>query len=320
MVAEATLGAGVLVRDDTGFPQPGKASVGVARQYAGTLGNVGHGQSAVTCGDTAPHAAWPVAVQLYWPRSWADDPARRQPARVPAHAPLQPKPAVALQLLEQARAWGGPHRGVGADADDGDNPPLLAGVEARPERSVVGVRADWRVRPGRAAAGPVPRADRRLQALPRWPWRTIRWRHGTTGWHRTTWVAVRCGRDSSAGQRHGGGLLGERASRGQPEARKSCGSNRPAAAAGEEVAGAAPRRYAGEPCHEEATGELGWDQDQGRLWIGVHRHAVTGTLADSVLAWLELQRRRRHHHRGRPRAPFSPSPRSTAGDASSRPS
>jgi SRSO17 transposase len=104
MIAEATTGDGVLVFDETGFLKRGTASVGVARQYSGTLGQVGNCQIAVTCCYTDARATWPVAVRLYLPQTWADDPERRQQARVPPEISFQTKPEIALQLLDQARA------------------------------------------------------------------------------------------------------------------------------------------------------------------------------------------------------------------------
>jgi SRSO17 transposase len=314
MIAEATLGDGVLVVDDTGFPKQGKASVGVARQYSGTLGKVGNCQIAVTCCYTDPQATWPVAVRLYLPKIWAADPDRRDLARVPEAVSFQTKPEIALALLDQARAWGVPYRGVVADADDGDNPHFLGGLETRQERYVVGIRVDFRVSVQRHVTSPTPRADQRLQALPRWQWRTIRWRQGTQGWLRKKFVAVRCWRVTTEGQRHVGWLLGERATRGQPEERKDYWSNLPASATLEELAAYAHRRYAVEQFHEEAKGELGWDHYQGRLWPGFHRHAVTVMLAYSFLVWLDLRARHRQGRRGRPRDPFSPSPRSASED------
>jgi hypothetical protein len=94
-------------------------------------------------------------------------------------------------------------------------------------------------------------------------------------------------------------------------------SNLPAATRAE-LAAYAHRRHAVEQFHEEAKGALGWDQYQGRLWPGFHRHAVTVMLAYSVLVWLELRQRRRVRRRGRPRDLFSPSTRSVAADISCR--
>jgi SRSO17 transposase len=320
LIAEATLGDGVLVVDDTGFPKQGTASAGVARQDSGTLGKVGNCQVAVTCCDTDPQASWPVDVRLYLPPTWADDADRRHKARVPPEVSFQTTPEIALVLLDRARAWGVPHRCVVADADDGDNPNFLAGLEERHERYVAGVRANFQVVCARRPSTPGQRADRVLAALPRWQWRTIRWRHGTTGWLRKRCVAVRCWRVSSDGRRHRGGLLGERAARGQPEERKCYWSHLPAAATIEELAAYAHRHHAVEQCHEEAKGERGWDQYQGRLWTGFHCHAVTTMLAYSFLVWLELRQRRGPRGRGRPRDPFSPSPGSAAADVTGNPS
>jgi hypothetical protein len=221
--------------------------------------------------------------------------------------PLQTTPDLALRRRGRARAWGVPHRGVVADADDGDHPNCLAGLEARREPDVGGGRAACRGRDGRAALSPGQRTDEQLPAGPRAPWRTISWRPGTKGWRRKQLIAGRWWRVTSTGRRQAGWRLGARMTRGQPEERQYDGSNRPASATLEEWAGYAQRRSAVAPCHEEATGELGWDQAQGRWWPGFHRQTVTVRLADSLLVGLELRPRRARRGRGRPRDPCSPS-------------
>jgi SRSO17 transposase len=188
LMVSTTLGDGVLLLDDTGFPKQGKASVGVARQYSGALGKVGNCQVAVTCCYSDPRATWPVAVRLYLPETWTQNPERCRKARVPGEVGFATKPELALALLEQARAWGVPFCCVVADADYGDNPTFLAGLEARGEEYVVGVRADFRVM--QLAQGPKQRADRVLAQVPRSQWRTIRWRQGSQGWLRKKFVAL----------------------------------------------------------------------------------------------------------------------------------
>ena len=82
----------------------------------------------------------------------------------------------------------------------------------------------------------------------------------------------------------------------------------------------AHRRHWVEQYHEEAKGLLGWDQYQGRLWSGFHRHAVSVMLAYSFLVWQEWQQRQERARPGRPRRAFSPSAgsasRAAAGGAS----
>src|ERR1700752_3986661 len=117
MMTEARMGERVLIIEDTGCPKRGTASVGVERQCAGTLGTVGNGQIAVTCCYPDPQASWPVAVRWHLPKTWAHDVERRQQARVPTEISFQTKPEIALQRLDQARAWEVPHQGVVADAD-----------------------------------------------------------------------------------------------------------------------------------------------------------------------------------------------------------
>jgi len=300
-------GDGVLIFDDTGFAKQGRCSVGVARQYSGTMGKKGNCQVTVNCHYAERTLAWPVATRLYLPRHWAEDPTRRRRAHVPAEVTFQTKPQIALDLLDRARAWGVHYSCVTADADYGDNPNFLDGLEQRRQRYVVAVRADFTVAVSRA--GVTQRADALIAAQPSQSWRSITYREGSKGWLRGRFVAVRCWRKTAAGRRRIGWLIGEDAADGK---RRYYWSNFRAGMPLEAMVEYAHRRHWVEQYHEEAKGLLGWDQYQGRRWRGFHRHAVSVMLAYSFLVWQEWRGRQQQARPGRPRRAFSPSARSAS--------
>ena len=131
MQALASEGDGALIFDDTGFEKRGEHSVGVARQYTGTAGKVTNCQVTVNCHYAERTLAWPVATRLYLPREWAEDTARRKKAHVPETVAFQTKAEIALALLNEAQTGGVAHACVTCDADYGDNPSFLNGLEER---------------------------------------------------------------------------------------------------------------------------------------------------------------------------------------------
>lgn len=146
MLSRATVGGGTLVFDDTGIPKQGNDSVGVQRQYSGTLGKVGNCQITVTCRYADAVYTWPVTGRLYLPKKWTDDPERLKKAKVPAEVKFQTKVEIALGLLDQADQWGVAYDVLTSDGNYGDNSNFLAGLEARKKQYVVAVAKDFTVR------------------------------------------------------------------------------------------------------------------------------------------------------------------------------
>ena len=310
MLTLPTEGDGALIFDDTGFAKQGQHSVGVQRQYSGTLGKTGNCQVSVNCHYAERTLAWPVATRLYLPKRWAKDPDRRGKAKVPEEVVFQTKPQIALDLLDQAQQWGVRWACVVADADYGDNPNFLAGLEKRRQRYVAAVRCDFPVAPSRHG-GSAQRADAVIAAQPASAWHTVRWREGSKGWLQGRFVALRCFRVRTDGKRRAGWLIGEQPGGDKAERKYHWSNFRPRATL-QTLVGYAHRRHWVEQYHEEAKGLLGWDQYQGRLWTGFHRNAVCVMLAYSFLVWQEYQQRPQQARRGRPRRAFSPSEGSPA--------
>jgi len=151
-------------------------------------------------------------------------------------------------------------------------------------------------------------------------WRTIRWREGSRGWLAAQFHAVPAWRQTAQGDWRSGFLIGER-----PQARTSGDqryywSNFPPSTTLQVVVEYMHRRHHVERFHQDAKELLGWDQYQGRLWHGFHRHATLVMLSYSFLVWQEWQQRQQQaRSRGRPRGRLSPSAGSPAAVPGSAP-
>ena len=137
-MAQALRPAVAWIIDDTGFPKQGRHSVGVARQYAGTLGKVGNCQVAVTVhlSTAAESLPWDWALSL--PQAWTADAARSRQAGVPAPTPFRTKPELALELLDHLLAWGLRRQPVLADAGYGHSTEFRHGLVRRGLQYLVG--------------------------------------------------------------------------------------------------------------------------------------------------------------------------------------
>ena len=128
----------VWVIDDTGFPKQGQHSVGVARQYSGTLGKTANCQVAVSLHQTSGEASTILGWRLYLPESWTQDPARRDAAGIPQEVKFQTKWQLALDLIDAARVWGLSCGVVLADAGYGETTEFREVLETRQLRYAVG--------------------------------------------------------------------------------------------------------------------------------------------------------------------------------------
>jgi SRSO17 transposase len=122
---------GVVSVDDSGVAKQGKHSVGVARQYSGTLGKVGNCQIGVFLAYASERGHALVDQRLYLPRAWIDDPARCRAAGVPEQVTYQSKAEQALEMIQASRQRGFlPAQWVTADAGFGGIPSFRASLDA----------------------------------------------------------------------------------------------------------------------------------------------------------------------------------------------
>ncbi len=124
--------AGVVIVDESGFPKKGKDSVGVARQYCGTLGKVENCQVGVFAAYASPYGYALVDQQLFLPEPWftAAYAERRTKCQVPENLAFQTKPELAGAMVRALFQEGVlPFKYVVADCLYGNSADFLAAVE-----------------------------------------------------------------------------------------------------------------------------------------------------------------------------------------------
>src|SRR4029079_11092145 len=72
----------VVIVDETGFLKKGTKSAGVARQYSGTAGRIENCRIGVFLAYASGKGHALIDRELYLPKEWHEDPARRQAAGI----------------------------------------------------------------------------------------------------------------------------------------------------------------------------------------------------------------------------------------------
>lgn len=110
---EGTIG---LLIDESGWKKSGGNSVGVGRQYLGSIGKVDNGQVAVFASLVQGTSVGMIDTRLYLPECWTEDAERCDKAGVPSDKrAFQTKPELALEMVRAARKHGIRYDWVGGD-------------------------------------------------------------------------------------------------------------------------------------------------------------------------------------------------------------
>lgn len=300
----------VFVADDTGFPKKGNHSVGVQRQYSGTLGRTENCQVAVSLHLAGERGSVCIGMQMYLPESWTSDRKRCQSVGVPDEVPFRTKWQISLAQIDATQEWGLARRVLLADAGYGDVTEYRDGVVERGLDYVVGVQGSlvaWA--PG---TGPIPPPTTRPKGQAgkfptRWKTgeskpmslfelakligrggvQTVHWREGSRGRQGSAFGAVRIsmahGHSRGAPPGDEQWLLYEWPVK-EKDPTKFWLSTLPPTTPIKKLVRLAKLRWRVERDYQELKQEIGLDHFEGRGWIGFHHHATLCAVAHAFLA------------------------------------
>lgn len=305
-------GTEAVIFDDTGFPKKGIHSVGVQRQYSGTLGRVDNCQVGVSLHLGGERGSCCVDMRLYMPKEWVADQARRRKAGVPEDIVFKTKWEIALDELDAARRAGVRDHVVLADAGFGDITEFRDALAERCRHYVVGIQGAIKVWAPGTGPRPPESFEPKGKGRPRTAYhtgkvkpvsvvdlatslgteelKTLTWREGSRGPQRSRFGAVRV---RSSHMHTQGKAPGHEAwlvwswPKDAEKPAKFWLSNLPATTSIKRLVYLAKLRWRVERDYQEMKGEVGLDHYEGRTWRGWHHHTALVAVAH---AFLTLQR------------------------------
>ena len=270
----------VLIVDETGFLKKGAKSVGVQRQYSGTAGRIDNCQIGVFLAYATPQGRAFLDRELYLPKEWANDAARRQEAGVPEETVFQTKPALARAMLARAFAAGTPAAWVTGDEVYGRDRRLRLWLEEQERPFVLAVATNeplW----ARTERGPHQLGAAVIAAaLPAAAWIQHSAGEGSKGPRVYDWAWVRLARWPVPGWAH---WLLVRRRLDDPADLAYYVVFAPVGTTLTTLVRVAGTRWAIEEGFEIAKGEVGLDQYEVRRWDGWYRHITLALLAQAFL-------------------------------------
>lgn len=264
--------------DDTGFLKQGKHSVGVQRQYTGTAGKVTNCQIGVSLSVATRTEHLPLDFELYLPRPWVEEPARRKEAKIPEEIGFRTKPELALDMMRWAVEDGVPPAVVLADSAYGDSSAFRSGTRQLGLDYAVGIHGPtkvWRIDKLLRRAGPAISARNLALAIGPKGFRRSTWREGTKEPLSSRFALRRVvpahddGTDPA--HREDVWLLMEWPD-GAPEPTKYFLATLPRGTTRKQLVRIVKERYRTERLYEDLKGELGLDHFEGRSFAGWHHH------------------------------------------------
>jgi SRSO17 transposase len=315
-VMTAALGPIAWVVDDTGFPKDGPCSVGVQRQYSGTLGKRANCQLGVSVNAVTEQASCPLDWRLFLPERWDEGAmaTRRAACHLPEQVHHRPKWQLVLDMLDGLAGWDLVPPVLLADSGYGEVGEFRGGLDARQVPYVVEVRSDTSAYPEQVHPTVAPYAGKGRRPRPRYrqPPSSLAllalaagqqacvdliWRRGSKGLQRGRFLALRMRPAGVIPRRLARAAGGELPVRwllvewphGKAEPTKYWLSSLPESTPLVELVRLARSRWRVEQDYRELKGALGLDHFEGRSWPGWHHHVTLVSVAHGLLTLERLR-------------------------------